>query len=650
VTGRALRPLTPCLAVLICLTLIGGTLGATRRSTVAESEAELGPAPVYSGQPRGTAGRITSAAVGATVNPGNRAASAAFYNNQYVAPGTPVIGWMGSFPACNPSSTSAAFKDAILQRIVYFRAMAGVPTNIAFSSTYNSKDQRAALMMGKAGQLSHNPDASWPCYAAHGDEAAGASNLALGRNGPAAIDLYIWDFGASNYSVGHRRWLLYPPTTTFGTGDVPDPDGAGSGNPFRSANALWVFNNVGDSRPATRDDFVAWPPKGYVPYQVVWPRWSFSYPGADFTGATVTVTSFGASIPVNLEAVYPAPGSGLIVGEPTIVWRLNDQNSASGPTAVARDTRYKVRIENVVVNGTPRTFAYDVIVFDPATPAPPKPVCYLSRIRGKVGSSLTATCQDFEPNETVNIYWDSSNSTVRDSFVASNSGTGLATFNVPASKLGSHRVVAKGQASGLLTTPRFEVLPGASLTPTSGPVGTRVTIKATGFDAGEPISFKWYNLQGTVSTVLKSNQITSSVGNKTVVVTIPNDAAGTHRIRVFNKTGRYTDINFTLTVPAISSVPDPTITPTPKPTRTPAAAPTAQATGTPAPSPTPTETPAPEPTPTETPTPEPTATDTPTPEPTATETPEPTPTETPLPEIEATETEPAADAGEGMGD
>src|SRR6185312_8522029 len=117
-----------------------------------------------------------------------------------------------------------------------------------------------------------------------GASAAANSNLALGSFGPDSITGYINDFGANNTEAGHRRWLLYPQTQTMGTGDIP------AGNGFTNANATWVLDgNYGTARPATRDGFVAWPPPGYVPYPVVFARWSFAYPNADFSTATVAV-------------------------------------------------------------------------------------------------------------------------------------------------------------------------------------------------------------------------------------------------------------------------------------------------------------------------------------------------------------------------
>jgi hypothetical protein len=91
-------------------------------------------------------------------------------------------------------------------------------------------------MMSAANTLNHYPQPGSPCFTANGANAASNSNLAIGNAGADAITAYIWDFGANNNIVGHRRWLLYPQTQVMATGDVPDQ---GS---FSAANATWVFD------------------------------------------------------------------------------------------------------------------------------------------------------------------------------------------------------------------------------------------------------------------------------------------------------------------------------------------------------------------------------------------------------------------------
>lgn len=295
---------------------------------------------------------------GWSVDPSDRQISRAFYNSVYLAPISIDSGWSGDVGSCNQGTTTSNFKNGVLVRVNYFRAMAGIPADIAFDATNSSKSQQAALMMSRNNTLSHTPPSSWTCYTAEGDEAAGSSNLSLGNYGWDAVSGQVRDNGSNNTIVGHRRWILYPQTQTMGTGDIPPSPG------YSSANSLWVFDgNYGTSRPATRETYVAWPPPGYVPYDVVPARWSFSYDGADFSGASVAMTSGGTSVSVVLHTV--ATG----YGENTLVWVADGLDANQWYTrwpAPSSDTTYTVNITNVDIAGTPTNFSYDVTVIDPA--------------------------------------------------------------------------------------------------------------------------------------------------------------------------------------------------------------------------------------------------------------------------------------------
>ena len=281
----------------------------------------------------------------------NRQAVINFYQIDYKASDGVDSGWTGNRDGCNPGTTTAAFKSAIVNRINYFRNMAGVPSITGLRDEYNQKAQQAALMMSVNNALSHDPPNNWLCYTTEGDDAAGSSNLYLGVYGPAAISGYIVDPGGGNYFVGHRRWILYPQTQFMGTGDIPGTGG-------RPSNALWVFDrdNMWGARPETRESFVAWPPPGYVPYQVVYPRWSFSYAKADFSAATVTMTQNGVPVSVAVQPV----GNGY--GENTLVWEPNI--SISAPSS---DVVFHITINQVGGNGIPSTFDYDVIMINPGS-------------------------------------------------------------------------------------------------------------------------------------------------------------------------------------------------------------------------------------------------------------------------------------------
>ena len=117
-------------------------------------------------------------------------------------------------------------------------------------------------MFARNSALSHYPPSSWIYYTANAYEAAGNSNIALGNYGPGAVDAYMRDDGTNNHIVGHRRWIHYSRAQFMGTGDVP------AQSPYYSSNALWV---IGNFKPAPTPKFVAWPNRGYVPFNLVPP-------------------------------------------------------------------------------------------------------------------------------------------------------------------------------------------------------------------------------------------------------------------------------------------------------------------------------------------------------------------------------------------
>ena len=291
---------------------------------------------------------------GLAVDTQDRQESQEFYDS-YFLPSTDVKPqWTGNYAACDAGTTSDAFRAAVRMRINYVRAMAGVPADMVLSEEFNRKAQQAALMMSVNGELDHTPPEDWTCYTADGATAAGHSNLFLGPSGAEAILGYVEDPGENNYFVGHRRWILCPQLQAFGTGDVP---GAGDGR-YQAANARWVIDpeHIWDQRPPTRDGFVAWPPPGYVPGPLVFPRWSFSYADADFADAEVHMRNGEADIAVTVEPPVDGYCENTLVWEPGVDWRSLD---------ITRDRTFTVDIRNVLLDGQRRSYTYTVTIFAP---------------------------------------------------------------------------------------------------------------------------------------------------------------------------------------------------------------------------------------------------------------------------------------------
>lgn len=350
-----------------------------------------------------------------------------FYNANYVNRSDTPISWTGNQASCNAGNTSSAFANQYIHRINYFRAMAGVPAGVTLSTDYNQKAQQAALMMSANDKLSHRPDSNWKCYTQAGKDAAGSSNLFLGMAGVDSVDGYVMDPGAGNAHVGHRRWLLHPATEKMGIGSVDDKDG------FRQANAIWVFDDtIWNERPATRDDFVAWPPPGFVPYNVIFSRWSFAYPDADFSNASVSMSANGAAVSSSIEPVTDG------FGENTFVWKtkgLADNKMWPKPN---EDTPYTVTIRNVRIKGAARDFTYTVTVFDPAVEVA-IPSIDVNFDTAAPGSFLTVRGDGFAANQRVPIEL---NGTVVQNATANASGELAIILNTRGSAEGTYLISA----------------------------------------------------------------------------------------------------------------------------------------------------------------------------------------------------------------
>lgn len=296
-------------------------------------------------------GAAPAAAQLPAVNPGDRASVVSFYENVYQASaGSP--NWTGDVASCTPGAVAGAYLDAGMLRVRYFRAMAGLPTDLTRDGSLDAKCQAAALMMTANSALSHSPPTGWTCYTATGAEAAGKSNLALGYASlPDAVTGWMMDPGTP--TVGHRRWILYPPQSTVGIGATFDG--------FSNGYAMWVLGPFG-SRPGS-PEWVAWPPPGFVPYTVVPGLWSFSMPNADFSGATVTMSRGSGAISVTLESIQNG------YGDNTLVW--TPQGLPGGAPVVDLDV--SVTVGNVLAGGSPREFTYTVTVIDPSVAVPVHP-------------------------------------------------------------------------------------------------------------------------------------------------------------------------------------------------------------------------------------------------------------------------------------
>lgn len=219
------------------------------------------------------------------------------------------LNWTGNADSCEAGKISKIADEKLLQRLNYVRRLAGVPDQCVLREEWNKKCQAAALMMTSNGSLSHNPPKTWTCYTEEGFSGASRSNLALGASGVDGLMLELDDSGIS--SAGHRRWILYPYRKVFGHGSTDN------------AQALWALGGDNADYPETitakyETQFVAWPPEGYVPMDLLTSLWSFSLENCTFEKATVEMTKGNQKI----ECAVHEQEFGY--GQNTLVWTVSN--------------------------------------------------------------------------------------------------------------------------------------------------------------------------------------------------------------------------------------------------------------------------------------------------------------------------------------
>lgn len=260
------------------------------------------------------------------------------YNSMYVATELSSGGWTGNTATCDPGTVPQSVHDAVIKRINYFRKIVGLNYDCTLDASLITAQQKTALMMTAAGDLSHDPGTSWPCYTADGADGAKKSNLRLGSAATDAVTAFMNDEEEYNQDVGHRRWLLYAKQSAFSHG---------------STDNVGIVHVLVKAENTKIPDFIAYPPANFIPRPIVFNRWSFSIPGADFAGATVTMEHKGVNIPVNIVSKTTK------VADNTIVWEPQTTIPDSPD-----DLTYKVTVSGIGA-AKQTSYTYDVVVIKP---------------------------------------------------------------------------------------------------------------------------------------------------------------------------------------------------------------------------------------------------------------------------------------------
>ncbi|MGP8071719.1 MAG: hypothetical protein ACLPZM_01120 [Thermoplasmata archaeon] len=156
------------------------------------------------------------------------------------------------------------------------------------------------------------------------------------------------------------------------------------------------------------------------------------------------------------------------------------------------------------------------------------PSAVLTPTSGPVGDMITISGDGFSSSGTVTATWASSPMLCSSS--PNSTGSFSCSFAVPAGPAGAHNVTAT-QSSNVATA-SFHVTPSFSLSPTSGAVGTSVTVSGYGFDAMTPYTVVWQ------SSTTECSASTTAAGSVSCSFTVPAAPQGAYSLTV--REGTYT--------------------------------------------------------------------------------------------------------------
>ncbi len=323
---------------------------------------------------------------GFTVNTQDRNDVVAFWHAVYQASEgyQQRVGWTGNYTG-TPGTTSRAFINDVERRLNYFRAMCGVPANVRLNTdstvVIDSEDpfrpaantlksaaaQQSALMLirnynpstGTDPAITHNPLPSLVGWSPAAWNASAKGNFAFGLYGPGAITEYMVEALSTgsatsfwNTEVGHRRWCLYPLATDYATGDQP-----GSSGSRPPSNVLYVVPRADELLSNVVPTFVSYPSAGFFPAPINSPYWSLSRADADFSSATVKMTTEDGT-PVPISNIKRSTG----YGDPAIVWQVSGD---AATRSIYSDTTYKIRVTGIAGEDIPTSHEYSVTLINP---------------------------------------------------------------------------------------------------------------------------------------------------------------------------------------------------------------------------------------------------------------------------------------------
>lgn len=246
-------------------------------------------------------------------------------------------------------------------------------------------------------------------------------------------------------------------------------------------------------------------------------------PKSGTAGATVRISGSGFAANAAIAITYNA--ASVATAPTTVNTDLGGSFSATFNVPAGASGTYPV-LASDGTNSASTTFAIAAgATFNPSS--------------GPIGTSVSLSGANFGPGLTVTITYDGTQVATA---TADSSGAFTATFKAPASRSGGHVVNASDGINSVALT--FNIVPSASLSPTSGYVDSAVTVTGAGFAAGKSATINFDKGQVATATI-------DSNGAFSAIFKVPSSQAGGHQVTATDGAGA---VNLSFTVQSSATI------------------------------------------------------------------------------------------------
>jgi len=394
---------------------------------------------------------------------------------------------------------------------------------------------------------------SMPPAGANTTTASSSGTWSLTFNIPASAGgNHVIDASGSTTTSISPRYFTITPTLSLSKNSAVVGDQinvTGSGFYSGESNITVTMDGKSISQPTTAGSTGAWTTSITIPAASAGAH-NISATGSNTTtGIPSLAISIGAGISIN-KTTGPAgtgvtvSGAGFSAGEKTIVVTFDTTQVASNITAKA-DGTWTANFNVPASSGGDHSISASGVITKAVSIQSQVftvlPSISLKSTNGAPGNSVTVNGSGFSPNQKgISVTFDGQEVA---NISAQASGDWTATFNIPPGAFGSHTISVAGAGIGDLSLGdlSFKVTPSATITPSTGTVGTNVTVKGFGFAPNSSIQFTYDDQDVSAGRVT-----TDGMGSFSKSFAIPKSIAGDHTVRTVDSQNNSAEMSFSI--------------------------------------------------------------------------------------------------------